>query len=118
MENLAGVLVLLLGGSLAGALWNCWQGRERRAQPRRWTPFQFRVIWAPRGRPQPPAPTGAVPDRAVQQPKPEGQEGKMAYTDQVLAEGLLAARRRVAALQQLDERLRKPASSLGWAGKT
>jgi len=55
---------------------------------------------------------------SLQESKPEGWKGQLAHADQVLAEGLLAARRRLGALEQLDERLRKPPSSLGWAVTT
>jgi len=54
----------------------------------------------------------------LQESKPEGRKGLLACADQALAESLLAALRRLGALEQLDERLRKPPSSLGWAVKT
>ena len=118
MENWTDILAVVLGVCLSGVLWTCWQGRERRTQPRRWLPYRFRLIYAPRGRPQPAAASEKPRPAPAQQLRPEGREGKMAYTDQMLAESLLAARRRRDALERLDERLRKPASSLGWAAKT
>jgi hypothetical protein len=100
---------------LAGALWSCWLGRERSGLGRRWLPFRIRVIYAPRGRRERAA--SSVPARVLQEPRPEGITGKLAYTDQVLAQSVSDACRRVEVLAELDARLRKPASSLRWAAK-
>ena len=118
MDNLTDLLLVLLSGCLTGAVWNCWLGRERSPAPRDWLPFRVRVVYAPRGRLERAVVSRANREAPMQEPKPEGREGKMAYTDQMLAQSVLAARRRLGALEQPDERLRKPASSLGWAVKT
>jgi hypothetical protein len=55
-----------------------------------------------------------MPDRAGA----EDLRSKASELDRALAESVLAARRRVQALERLDARLEKPPSSLGWAVKT
>lgn len=75
MEWLAEVLLALLALFLSGAVWSCWKRREKPAKQSGRPPLKVRVVYSPGKGPEP--------------------EGKMAYTDQVLAECVRRAQDRV-----------------------
>lgn len=138
MDLTSTTLLAISGLFLAAALWN-WQGRRKLEslrppklqappeQPRRrkWRtlPLEVRVVCSqgchsestrnstlPVQFPQPES-------RAHRLPRSQSMLERAAFIDHLLSDCLRLARRRVAALERLDARLRTSASWPGWAGK-